>query len=56
MKVIVPSKGAFERIKGNMRDGMQMRCPGSCKCSCTSCGSCRCTPCRHAIGATVITR
>ena len=56
MKVIVPSKSTFSRIKGKVRDGMEMRCGGGGKCSCSACGSCRCTPCKRARDTIIMVR
>ena len=56
MTFYVPKQDDFDKIRGEIKEGMQMRCASVCKCSCTACSSCRCTPCKHSLGANVITR
>jgi hypothetical protein len=46
--VIVPTKSDYLLLKGQIKNGIEMRCGGSCACTSCSCGSCSCTPCRYS--------
>ncbi len=58
MTVIVPKQKNYSLLRGDIPQGMDMRCSscGSCKCSCTACSSCRCTPCGYTKVKKLVTR
>lgn len=51
----VPEEKDFQSVRGRIGNGANLatRCGTNCtncRCSCTACNSCRCTPCHRASG------
>jgi hypothetical protein len=44
-EIFVPTKSDYLLLKGQIKNGIEMRCGGTCVCTSCACSSCVCSQC-----------